>query len=176
MNKVKVALIGAGRGINYMEYALLHPHELEVVAVAEPNQRREQFKARYGLEDSACFENWNDFFAGPKLADAVLICTQDKRFRADDSGAGGRLPCAGKPMSPDPEECIRMGEMASQAGLVFSICHVAIYAVFTTLKELLERETIGQLMSIQHNENVGYWHQAHSFVRGIGVVRKIPAL
>ena len=23
-----------------MEYALLHPHELEVVAVAEPNQRR----------------------------------------------------------------------------------------------------------------------------------------
>lgn len=70
-----------------------------------------------------------------------------------------------------------MGEMASQAGLVFSICHVLRYTpFFTTLKELLERETIGQLMSIQHNENVGYWHQAHSFVRGIGVVRKIPAL
>lgn len=171
MNKVKVALIGAGlRGINYMEYALLHPHELEVVAVAEPNQqRREQFKARHGLEDSACFENWNDFFAGPKLADAVLICTQDKQhfeptMRALEAGYHVLLE---KPMSPDPEECIRMGEMASQAGLVFSICHVLRYTpFFTTLKELLERETIGQLMSIQHNENVGYWHQAHSFVRG----------
>lgn len=171
MNKVKVALIGAGlRGINYMEYALQHPHELEVVAVAEPNrQRREQFKARHGLEDSACFENWNDFFAGPKLADAVLICTQDKQhfeptMRALEAGYHVLLE---KPMSPDPEECIRMGEMASQAGLVFSICHVLRYTpFFTTLKELLERETIGQLMSIQHNENVGYWHQAHSFVRG----------
>ncbi|MEC0258936.1 Gfo/Idh/MocA family protein [Paenibacillus lautus] len=171
MNKVKVALIGAGlRGINYMEYALLHPHELEVVAVAEPNrQRREQFQARHGLEDAACFENWDDFFAGPKLADAVLICTQDKQhfeptIRALESGYHVLLE---KPMSPDPEECIRMGEMASQAGLVFSICHVLRYTpFFTTLKELLERETIGQLMSIQHNENVGYWHQAHSFVRG----------
>ena len=121
-----------------MEYALLHPHELEVVAVAEPNQRRrEQFKARYGLEDSACFENWNDFFAGPKLADAVLICTQDKRHFEPTIRAleAGYHVFAGKPMSPDPEECIRMGEMASQAGLVFSICHVfAIYAVFHNFK------------------------------------------
>lgn len=171
MNKVKVALIGAGlRGIIYMEYAKRHPHELEVVAVAEPNrQRREQFKARHGLEDAACFEHWNDFFAGPKLADAVLICTQDKQhfeptMRALKAGYHVLLE---KPMSPDPEECIKMGEMASQAGLVFSICHVLRYTpFFTTLKELLERETIGQLMSIQHNENVGYWHQAHSFVRG----------
>ncbi|AYB44696.1 Gfo/Idh/MocA family protein [Paenibacillus lautus] len=171
MNKVKVALIGAGlRGINYLEYALQHPHELEVVAVAEPNrQRREQFQARHGLEDAACFENWNDFFSAPKVADAVFICTQDKQhfeptMRALEAGYHVLLE---KPMSPDPEECIRMGEMASQAGLVFSICHVLRYTpFFSTIKELLEREAIGRLMSIQHNENVGYWHQAHSFVRG----------
>ena len=48
-----------------------------------------------------------------------------------------------------------MGEMASQAGLVFSICHVfAIYAVFHNFKGTTGRETIGQLMSIQHN---GTW-------------------
>lgn len=171
MNKVKVALIGAGlRGINYMDYALQHPHEMEVVAVAEPNrQRREQFQERHGLEDAACFENWNDFFTAPKVADAVFICTQDKQhfeptMRALETGYHVLLE---KPMSPDPEECIRMGEMASQAGLVFSICHVLRYApFFSTIKELLEREAIGRLMSIQHNENVGYWHQAHSFVRG----------
>ncbi|MCM3257511.1 Gfo/Idh/MocA family oxidoreductase [Paenibacillus lautus] len=171
MNKVKVALIGAGlRGINYMDYALQHPHEMEVVAVAEPNrQRREQFQERHGLEDAACFENWNDFFTAPKVADAVFICTQDKQhfeptMRALETGYHVLLE---KPMSPDPEECIRMGEMASQAGLVFSICHVLRYTpFFSTIKELLEREAIGRLMSIQHNENVGYWHQAHSFVRG----------
>lgn len=171
MKKVKVALIGAGlRGINYLEYAIEHPLELEVVAVAEPvRERRENFKARHGLADEMCFENWDDFFAVPKLADAVLICTQDKQhfdptMRALQAGYHVLLE---KPMSPDPEECIRMGEMAAQAGLVFSICHVLRYTpFFTTLKELLENGAIGQLMSIQHNENVGYWHQAHSFVRG----------
>ncbi|ACX65015.1 Gfo/Idh/MocA family protein [Paenibacillus sp. Y412MC10] len=171
MNKVKVALIGAGlRGINYMDYALQHPHEMEVVAVAEPNrQRREQFQVRHGLKDAACFENWNDFFTAPKVADAVFICTQDKQHFEPTMRAlaAGYHVLLEKPMSPDPEECIRMGEMASQAGLVFSICHVLRYApFFSTIKELLEREAIGRLMSIQHNENVGYWHQAHSFVRG----------
>ncbi|GIO29197.1 MULTISPECIES: Gfo/Idh/MocA family protein [Paenibacillus] len=171
MKKVKVALIGAGlRGVNYMDYALQHPAELEVVAVAEPvRHRRENFKARHGLADEMCFEHWNDLFALPKLADAVVICTQDKQHFEPTMKAlqAGYHVLLEKPMSPDPEECIRMGDMASKAGLVFSICHVLRYTpFFSTLKALLEKETIGRLVSIQHNENVGYWHQAHSFVRG----------
>ncbi|MWV42913.1 gfo/Idh/MocA family oxidoreductase [Paenibacillus sp. HJL G12] len=171
MKKIKVALIGAGlRGINYLEYALQHPGELEVVAVAEPvQQRRENFKARHGLADEMCFEHWDEFFAKPKLADAVLICTQDQQHFEPTMKAlqAGYHVLLEKPMSPDPEECIRMGEMASKAGLVFSICHVLRYTpFFTTLKELLTKGAIGKLMAIQHNENVGYWHQAHSFVRG----------
>lgn len=171
MKKVSVALIGAGlRGINYLEYALQHPMELEVTAVAEPvRERRESFKHRHWIDDANCFEDWDAFFAAPKMADAVLICTQDKQhfeptMRALQAGYHVLLE---KPMSPDPEECIRMGEMASKAGKVFSICHVLRYSpFFRTLKELLEEGVIGRLMSIQHNENVGYWHQAHSFVRG----------
>lgn len=171
MKKVKVALVGAGlRGVNYLEYAVQHPHELEVVAVAEPvRERREAFQTRHGIPDELCFEHWDELFAKPKLADAVLICTQDKQhfeptMKALEMGYHVLLE---KPMSPDPEECIQMGEMAAKSGLVFSICHVLRYApFFSTLKELLSRGEIGQLMSIQHNENVGYWHQAHSFVRG----------
>jgi predicted dehydrogenase len=34
------------------------------------------------------------------------------------------------------------------------------------LKKLLEEKAIGDLVSVQHLEPVGYWHQAHSFVRG----------
>lgn len=171
MKKVRVALIGAGlRGINYMDYALQHPAKLEVVAVAEPvRQRRENFKVRHGLADDMCFEHWDDLLAKPKLADAVLICTQDKQHFEPTMKAlqAGYHVLLEKPMSPDPEECIRMGDMASKAGLVFSICHVLRYTpFFSTLKELLDKGTIGRLMAIQHNENVGYWHQAHSFVRG----------
>ncbi|TYP78960.1 Gfo/Idh/MocA family protein [Paenibacillus methanolicus] len=171
MSKVKVALIGAGlRGVNYLNYALEHPHELQVVAVAEPvRERRERFQAMHGLPDESCFEHGDDFFAAPKIADAVLICTQDQQHYEPTMMAlrAGYHVLLEKPMSPDPEECIRMGEMAAEAGVTFSICHVLRYSpFFATLKQLLEDGEIGRLMTITHNENVGYWHQAHSFVRG----------
>lgn len=171
MKKVKIALVGAGlRGVNYLEYAIRHSHELEVVAVAEPNaQRREKFKAKHGLSDEMCFAGWDDLFAAPKMADAVLICTQDQQHYEPTVQAlkAGYHVLLEKPMSPDAKECIALGELALQAGRVFSICHVLRYTnFFSTIKDLLERGAIGRLMSIQHNENVGYWHHAHSFVRG----------
>ncbi|WP_438347497.1 Gfo/Idh/MocA family protein [Paenibacillus sp. FA6] len=171
MKKVTVALIGAGlRGVNYSEYAIQHPDVLQVVAVAEPNaERREKFKTRHGLADNMCFTNWDEFFASPKVADAVFICTQDIEHYVPTMKAleAGYHVLLEKPMSPDAKECVLMEEKASAVQRVFSICHVLRYTnFFSTLKELLERGAIGQLMSIQHNENVGYWHQAHSFVRG----------
>lgn len=37
---------------------------------------------------------------------------------------------------------------------------------FSAVKRLLDRKAVGRLITIQWTENVGYWHQAHSFVRG----------
>ena len=72
-----------------------------------------------------------------------------------------------KPMSPDKKEIIEMGEMAKKYDRILSVCHVLRYSpFFSKLKELLEEGKIGRLMTIQHMEEVGYWHQAHSFVRG----------
>jgi len=171
MNKVTVALIGAGlRGQGYAEYALNRPDEMQVVAVADPNpSRRERMRRNHGLEDRLCFADWRELLAQPKLADAVLICTQDKMHYEPTmlALAAGYHVLLEKPMSPDPLECIAMGERAKELGLVFSICHVLRYTpFFGTLKRLIEEGKIGRLLSIQHNENVGYWHQAHSFVRG----------
>lgn len=60
-----------------------------------------------------------------------------------------------------------MDEKARQTGRVLSICHVLRYSpFFVKLKELIDSGAIGQLVSIQHIESVGYWHMAHSFVRG----------
>lgn len=171
MNKVKLALIGAGlRGVNYTNVAIDHPEEVEIVAVAEPwDERRDHFQQVHQLQDEMCFTDWRDMLSQPKLADAVLICTQDHMhfeptMKALDAGYHVLLE---KPMSPDPVQCIQMGEKANKRGLVFSICHVLRYTrFFGMIKQMLDEGKIGRLMSIQHNENVGYWHQAHSFVRG----------
>ncbi|MEC0230281.1 Gfo/Idh/MocA family protein [Paenibacillus alba] len=171
MRKITVALIGAGqRGVNYAGYALEHPDQLQVVAVAEPNMsRRHNFQALHGLSDELCFESWEDLLGKPNLADAVLICTQDNMHYEPTMKAleAGYHVLLEKPMSSDPWECIQMGKRSEQAERVFSICHVLRYTnFFTTIKRLISEGAIGQLMSIQHNENVAYWHQAHSFVRG----------
>jgi len=168
---VRVALIGAGlRGQGYTEYAPQHPDQMQVVAVADPNpERREKMMRTHRIPQEQCYSDWRQLLAQPKLADAVLICTQDRMHYEPAMAAldAGYHVLLEKPMSPDPKECIIMGEKAKESGLVFSICHVLRYTnFFGTLKRLLTEGTIGRLMSVQHNENVGYWHHAHSFVRG----------
>jgi len=54
-----------------------------------------------------------------------------------------------------------------RARVTFAVCHVMRYTRYTrALKALLESGIIGDIVSIQHLEPVGFWHQAHSFVRG----------
>jgi predicted dehydrogenase len=170
--KVKMALIGAGQrgAAAYGPYALEHPDEAQFVAVAEPDgQRRENFRKAHGISGDMCFSTWREILEKPRLADAVLICTQDgmhyeAAMRALERGYHILLE---KPMSTDPRQCVEMGECAAKYKRIFSICHVLRYTdFFNRIKTLLDEGRIGRLISIQHNENVAYWHQAHSYVRG----------
>jgi len=172
MKKVTVALLGAGgRGKDsYGAYALKHPDEIQFVAVAEPNEeRRLQFSRQHGIKNDMCFTDWRELLGKEKLADGILICTQDKMHfeptvKALEKGYHVMLE---KPMAADPKECVMLGEYARKYNRIFLICHVLRYTnFFSTIKKLLDEGAIGQLISIQHNENVAYWHQAHSFVRG----------
>ena len=47
------------------------------------------------------------------------------------------------------------------------VCHVLRYApAYVKVKELLDKKVCGELVMIDSIEQVCYWHQAHSFVRG----------
>ena len=172
MKKVTGILIGAGLrgGHVYSQYALDHPDEFQVVAVAEPDkERRESFAKRHNIPEELCFESYEELLEKEKLADCAMICTMDRMHYEPTVMAlekGYHVLCE-KPMSPDKNEIIEMGEMAKKYDRILSVCHVLRYSpFFSKLKELLEEGKIGRLMTIQHMEEVGYWHQAHSFVRG----------
>ena len=48
-----------------------------------------------------------------------------------------------------------------------AVAHVMRYTPYTRLlRELLEGGAVGEIVSIDQLEPVGFWHQAHSFVRG----------
>ncbi len=70
-------------------------------------------------------------------------------------------------MAPTADECRRIVESALKNKVIFAVCHVLRYTDYTQkLKSLLSEGAIGRVINIQHLEPVGYWHQAHSFVRG----------
>jgi predicted dehydrogenase len=171
MKQVRIAIIGAGqRGKGYANYVEHNPYEARIVAIAELKQaRREQFCQNHHLTAEQSFISWQEMLAAPVEADAVLVCTQDRQhfepaMAALDAGYHVLLE---KPMSPDPVECVLLGQRAREVERVFSICHVLRYTTFfSALKRLLDEGAIGRLISIQHNENVAFWHYAHSYVRG----------
>ena len=172
MKQVTAILIGAGqRGADvYASYALQFPSELKIVGVAEPNaERRERFCALHNIAPENSFADWSEVFQKPKFADCVFVCTQDRMHCEPvlKAFAKGYHVLCEKPMSPDETEILAMQNAAEKSGLVLSVCHVLRYSpFFTKIKELLDSGAIGRLVSVQHIESIGYWHMAHSFVRG----------
>ena len=72
-----------------------------------------------------------------------------------------------KPMSNNEAQCRQIVDAANRTGRTLAVCHVLRYTPFyMTLKHLIDQGRIGEVTTINQIENVGYWHQAHSFVRG----------
>ena len=81
MKQVTAILLGAGqRGAEaYASYALDYPNELKFVAVAEPRaDRREEFAKLHDIAPQNAVESDMELLNRPKMADCVLICTQDQ--------------------------------------------------------------------------------------------------
>ncbi|WP_169090659.1 Gfo/Idh/MocA family protein [Paenibacillus sp. PL91] len=172
MSPIRAILIGAGdRGMRaYAPYALAHQEDLCIVGVADPNSgRREMIAKAHQLTDEQQYHSWEHILADKKDADVAIICTMDHMhleptLRALQLGYHVLLE---KPMSPIPSECVEMEQEALKQGRLLTICHVLRYTSFwQTIKHEIEQGAIGDIVSVQLNENVGNMHMAHSFVRG----------
>ncbi|MGA0846642.1 MAG: Gfo/Idh/MocA family protein [Luteolibacter sp.] len=171
MPPVTTAIVGAGkRGEAYAQYALDHPEELRIVAVAEPRQLlRERLAQTHNVPLDHCYDDFRTLAAAGRIADAVAICTQDKMHLepVELLAPLGYAILLEKPISPDESECERVIECIRQHGNLFAVCHVLLYTSHAQkLRSLLHGGAVGAIISIQHLEPVGWWHQAHSFVRG----------
>jgi predicted dehydrogenase len=168
---VTIAVVGAGmRGETYSRFALENPGRAKVVAVAEPREfQRESLAKTHNVPASNVFCSWESFATAPRMADAVMICTQDQMHLAPMLALApkGYAVLMEKPMSTTLDDCERIVACAKKHGNLFAVCHVLLYTDFTMrLKALLNTGLIGEIVTIQHLEPVGWWHQAHSFVRG----------
>lgn len=170
--QVTLAIVGAGnRGASvYGDYALRHPDEARVVALAEPDAaKRERVAAAHGIAPERAYRDWTELFAAGKLADAVVIATPDALHPAVARAAlaHGYDVLLEKPIAPDLAGVLDVAEAARGGRGSVTVSHVLRYtSFFQTLKRLVDDGRIGRLAHIQHTENIGYWHFAHSYVRG----------
>ena len=172
MGKIRIAIAGLGsRGESCYGQALLEMKDrAEVVALAEPRADRLKAAAEaHGVPADRCFATVEEMLEQPKLADALVLCTQDRQHvpQAIVALKKGYHIMMEKPISPELEDLRRIVQVARECQRRVLVCHVLRYTpFFGKIKDVIDSGVIGEVVAIQTIENVGYWHQAHSFVRG----------
>ena len=166
---MRFVLIGAGqRGMIYAKYA--HEKGHKITAVAEKDEIRRNIAGDcFEIPVQNRFETGEQLLSQPKLADAAIIATMDRDHYSEAIPAmeKGYHLLLEKPISPDPAETVSIEETAVRTGRNVSVCHVLRYSpFFRALKKTITDGKIGRVITIQHNENIGNFHIAHSFVRG----------
>ncbi len=171
LQPVKMIIAGAGdRGFVYASYAKEHPDKAKIVGVAEPRDYyREKMVKEHDIQEECVFSDWKDMAKKPKFADAVIITTQDHMHKepAIAFARRGYHILLEKPMAPDEKSCRDITKVILSKKVIFAVGHVLRYTKYTQhLKGIIDSGLIGDVISIQHLEPVGFWHQAHSYVRG----------
>lgn len=184
-------VIGAGsRGHAYARAVTASTDGL-IAAVAEPDTFKvKEFGQAYIWRDGQpregqAFSNWQDFIdwelqrrAGTIEQNAsqlpitgVFICTLDETHALIIRALAPlnlHIMCE-KPLALSMADCLSIARaLAPHPPKVFSIGHVLRYSPHNILLRdlLVNQQAIGEIVSIEHTEPIGWWHFSHSYVRG----------
>ena len=143
---------------------------VEISAVCDVNKAKLALaQKRLELADGALYAEEETFFRKGKLADLLIVSTQDQlhlRHAVKGLDLGYDLLLE-KPIAASQEECETILNKAQKLDRRVFVCHVLRYApFFSEIKRRLSSGKYGKVVTIAMTENVAYWHQAHSFVRG----------
>ncbi|OWF48532.1 Oxidoreductase [Mizuhopecten yessoensis] len=164
-------VIGAGmRGAVYSQYAQMYPDRLKIVGVADPREYyRRKLQQQFSIQEDNCFSDWSEASQRDRMSDCVIITTPD-RLHKDPAVAfakKGYNILLEKPMAVNEEDCREIVKTCTENSVTLAVCHVLRYTPWANkLRELIDSGVIGEVVNINHTEPVGFWHFAHSFVRG----------
>ncbi|THV41548.1 Gfo/Idh/MocA family protein [Glycomyces buryatensis] len=171
---IRLGILGAGaRGCDtYGRWALEHPARATISAVADPvPHRRERLCDAAGVANAHRFPDWRDLVAGAERIglDALVIALPDRlHVEAALAAIETGLPILlEKPAATTAADLDVLATAAREGKARIWISHVMRYQAFwQTVHRLVESGTIGRLVTMRIEENIGFWHFAHSYVRG----------
>ena len=169
MERKKLVVFGLGaRGTIYANFAKAYPEKFELVAIIENNPERLNY-AKTAYPGACLFADYHDFLAENIAADILAVATQDEDHKehAIAMMQAGYDLLLEKPIANKKEDCLEIYEASKRFERKVVVCHVLRYTPFySTVKRIIDSGKLGEVITINASENVGYYHQAHSFVRG----------
>lgn len=171
MKKMTISILGFGsRGFTYANIIREHSDEASIVAVCEKNiAKKPLILSQYQLSENQYFDNTESFFALGKRSDILIISTMDQdhytqTMKALDLGYDILLE---KPIATTKEHCQAILDKANALKRKVAVCHVLRFTPFyQKLKQLINEGNIGEIVTLSQTEHIGYFHYAHSYVRG----------
>jgi len=168
---LRLACIGCGsRAQTYTGLAARHPDRFQVVAGADPvPDRVEKVRRLSGNPNFRGFDGAEALLSTGKLAEVMIVGTQDNFHYEHCRGAllAGYDVLLEKPIATRVEQVLEIERLAKQRQRRVMVCFVLRFAAFyQKVKEIITSGALGEIASIQANEGVMPWHQAHAFVRG----------
>lgn len=169
---IDAIVIGAGqRGYHvYGLWAETNPHRIRFVGVADPRpDRLARFGEAHGIPESHRFGNPDTLLSMPQFAQACIVASPDRAHHGHVLAAlaAGYHVLSEKPMASTLAHCFDLVEAAALARGSLHIGHVLRFTpFFQTLHEVVKSGRLGDVVIVEHRENVRSWHMAHSYVRG----------
>ena len=153
-------VVGCGnRGQNYALYARNLPERFRLIAIADSRLViRQKLQKMYSLDDKYVFEDWRQLADVERLADCALVTLPDKEHyeAVMQLAKKGYHILLEKPMATKIEHCKEIVQVCQDNNLLLAVCHVLRYLpVVKKIKQLIDSNLIGKLVSIQHIEPVG---------------------
>lgn len=171
---VRIAILGTGgRGAEaYGRWIVEHPDRARVVAVAETlDHRRHHFADRAGVPTENRFAHWRELMEqADRLAlDALVMALPDDDHLEPTVAAAenGLAILMEKPMAPDADTLRELEDRLAGLAPRIAVAHVLRETPFwRSVQRVVTSGLLGELATIRVDENIGFWHFAHSYVRG----------
>ncbi|MEG1154008.1 MAG: Gfo/Idh/MocA family oxidoreductase [Ruthenibacterium sp.] len=168
---VRIVVVGMGaRATIYAQEALVHPDLFQIVGVVDVNPARVRAaQEKFQIPAKHCFSSVDDFLAAPRFADAIINGTMDLQH------VSTTIPLLQnnydvlleKPFAVNRQEAAELFACAEATGKRVMVCHVLRYAPFyRRIREVIAAGTIGAVLNIQMSEQISFFHESVSYVRG----------
>jgi predicted dehydrogenase len=157
---LKLACIGCGaRATTYTTLAVRRPDRYQVVAGGDPVlERVERIRNLSGFPAFRSFSSAEELLAAGKLADVVIVATQDNFHHEHCKGALrlGYHVLLEKPISTTAGQVLEIERLARQAERRVMVCFVLRFAAFyRKVKEIIDSGALGQL--VPSFGDIGRW-------------------